>query len=115
MFSNCSCASKWEWVSKSGSDIALVGRRHEKLVGHLKFCSYVQFLIIFLTTVSPNGDILFSIMREATLRRKNTSGAGSKSLFFKLPRNPNSDILFSIMREATLRRKNTSGAGSESL
>ena len=57
MFNNCSCASKWELVSVNGSRISLVGRRHEKPVGHLKFCLVVQFFLsfifIFLTTAQP--------------------------------------------------------------
>ena len=34
---------KWVWISVNSSRIGLVGRGHEKLVGHLKLFAYVCF------------------------------------------------------------------------
>ena len=47
------CANKWEWVSVNGSWTGLVGRRHEKSVGHSKLRLYMfnffSFFFFFLT------------------------------------------------------------------
>ena len=65
MFDDCGFANKWEWVSVNGSRIGLVGRR-EQPVG-LFFCFFAP------TAAILNSDLLLSMMKETTLRRKNTS------------------------------------------
>ena len=86
MFDHCGCASKWERVSVNGSQVGLVCWRHEKPVGHLKLCMY-GLTFFFTAVATPNSDILFSMVKEATLQRKNTSWAGSESLWGNEARN----------------------------
>ena len=76
MFDDWGCANKWEWVSVNGSWIGLVSRRHEKPV----LCLYLRFILFCNCCATPNNDILFNMMKEATLQ-KNTSWAGSESLW----------------------------------
>ena len=55
------CANKWEWVSVNGSWTGLVGRRHEKSVGHSKLRLYMFnffsfFFFFFNCCTIPNND-----------------------------------------------------------
>ena len=67
MFDGCSCASTWECLSVYGSQIGLVGQRHEKPAGHLKlhFVCLKKYKL-FNCCATPNSNILFSMMKEVT-------------------------------------------------
>ena len=72
-------------ISKS-SHTGPVGHRHEKpwwdrSRNFVRGVYFIIIIIIFNCCATPNGDLLFSMMKGASLQKKNTSRAESESLW----------------------------------